>query len=586
MQQWYVSAKKADFKGIGERFGIDQVVARLIRNRGIVGNENIREFLEGGLSDIPDVRQLKDIEKLVKILIKKIEEGAKIRIIGDYDADGVMSSHILSTALKRVGANADVVIPHRIHDGYGLNRQLVENADADGVEVILTCDNGIAAIDEIAYAKELGMTVLVTDHHAIPFTEENGVQTEKESAADAVVNPHQKACEYPYKELCGAGVAWCVVCVLYEELGIDKAEAEELLEFAAVATVCDVMSLTGVNRILVKEGIRRIHNTKNIGMKALIDACGITPEQIEAFHFGFVIGPCVNATGRLDTAKRALELFSTEDPSLAREIAEELVELNVQRKELTLSGVEKARRIVAEGGYEKDPILVIYMPEVHESIAGLIAGRIREAYSRPTYVLTRAEEGAKGSGRSTEEYSMYEEMCKCSDLFTRFGGHPMAAGLSLPEENIPVFRKRINELCPCSLEELEPKVHIDMQMPVEYVTPDLIRQFSVLEPCGKDNPRPLFAEKNLSVTRLWVVGKKQNVLRLNLRTPKGRTVSAIYFGDVGKFQQYIAEKFGRGALTYEMEGRPNSVRISIVYVPKIDTYRDRENLQFEIKYYR
>jgi single-stranded-DNA-specific exonuclease len=381
-------------------------------------------------------------------------------------------------------------------------------------------------------------------------------------------------------------VAWLVVCVLYEELGIDRSEAEEMLEFAAIATVCDVMSLTDVNRILVKEGINRIHHTKNTGMKALIAACGITPEQIEAFHFGFVIGPCVNATGRLDTARRALELFSTEDPSVARGIAEELVTLNAQRKELTMAGVEKARRIVAEGGYDKDPVLVIYMPEVHESIAGLIAGRIREAYSRPTYVLTKAEEGAKGSGRSTEEYSMYEEMCKCSDLFTRFGGHPMAAGLSLPEENIPVFRKRINELCPCSLEELEPKVHIDMQMPVEYVTMDLIRQFSVLEPCGKDNPRPLFAEKNLSVIRLWVVGKKQNVLRLNLRSPKGRTVSAIYFGDIGKFQQYIAEKFGRGALTYAMEGRPNSVRISIVYVPKIDTYRDQENLQFEIKYYR
>jgi single-stranded-DNA-specific exonuclease len=321
-------------------------------------------------------------------------------------------------------------------------------------------------------------------------------------------------------------------------------------------------------------------------MRALIQACGLKPEEIEAFHFGFVIGPCVNSTGRLDTARRALELLSTEDPSEASVIADELVALNNQRKELMTAGVEKARRIVAGGGYENEPVLVIYLPEVHESIAGLIAGRMREAYNRPTFVLTRGEDGAKGSGRSTEGYNMYEEMCKCSDLFTRYGGHPMAAGLSLSEENIPIFRKRINELCPYSVEEIEPNVHIDMQMPVEYVTPGLIRQFSCLEPCGKDNPRPIFAEKNLSVTKMWIVGKKQNVLRVNLRSPKGRMVSAIYFGDIGKFQQYIAEKFGRGALINAMDGHPNPVRISMVYVPKIDTYRGGEDLQFEIKYYR
>jgi single-stranded-DNA-specific exonuclease len=586
MQKWLVAAKKADFKEIGEQFGIDQVVARLIRNRDVVGKNAIRLFLRGSLADLPDVRQMKDMEKLVSILAQKIKDGAKIRIIGDYDVDGVMSSYLLQQALARAGVRADVVIPHRIRDGYGLNLQLVEEALGDGVDTILTCDNGIAALDEIAYAKERGMTVLVTDHHAIPFTEEDGVQRERESAADAVVNPHQSACRYPYKELCGAGVAWCVIGVLYEELGIGRAEAEELLEFVAIATVCDVMSLTGVNRILVKEGIRRIHHTKNVGMRALIDACGITPEQVDAYHFGYVLGPCVNATGRLDTAKRALALFSTEDTVEAREIAAELVGLNAERKEMTLAGVEQARQLVEKGGYEQDPVLVLFLPEVHESIAGLIAGRIREAYSRPTFVLTRGEEGAKGSGRSTEEYSMYEQMCKCSDLFTRFGGHPMAAGLSLPEENIPLFRERINACCPCTLEELQPKVHIDMQMPVGYVTTELVHQFSCLAPFGKDNPRPLFVDRDLSVSRMWVVGKNRNVLRLNLRSAEGLPVSAVYFGDIEGFQSYLVEKFGQQALGLAMEGRENPIRLALVYVPKIDTYREQENLQFEIKYYR
>jgi single-stranded-DNA-specific exonuclease len=378
-----------------------------------------------------------------------------------------------------------------------------------------------------------------------------------------------------------------VTCVLYEELGIDRAEVEDMLEFVALATVCDVMSLTDVNRILVKEGLKRIHHTKNIGMQALIAACKIDPESIAAYHFGFVLGPCINSTGRLDTAMRALTLFSTEDKAEAEEIAAELVSLNIERKEITNINVEKARRMVAEGGYEKDPVLVLYMPDLHESVAGLIAGKIRETYSRPTFVLTRAVDGAKGSGRSTEEYCMIDEMRKCSELFTYFGGHPMAAGFSLPEENIPVFRKRINELCPCTIEELEPRIHIDMQMPLEYVTEDLINQFECLEPCGKDNPRPLFAEKNLSVVRMSVAGgEKRNALRFTLRSSGGRSFSAIYFGDVGKFQQYIAEKFGRGALSNAMDGYRNNIRLSLVYVPKINTYRDRKNLQFEIKYYR
>ena len=500
--------------------------------------------------------------------------------------DGVASSHLFLTALKRVGADVDVVIPHRIYDGYGLSIHLLEEAVAEGVDTILTCDNGIAALEEIRWAKEKRLTVLVTDHHAIPFEEKDGNRVEKESMADAVVNPHQSACPYPYKELCGAGVAWHVITVLYELFDIPKEEAEELLDFVALGTVCDVMSLTGVNRILVKEGLKRIKTTGNKGLRALMAACGIAPQDVSAYHFGFVLGPCVNATGRLDTARRALRLFETEDEQEAEIIADELVELNQERKELTRQGVEEAKRICGESGYEKDPVLVLFLPDVHESIAGLVAGKIREIYERPVFVLTRGEEGAKGSGRSTEAYSMYENMCACRDLFTKFGGHPMAAGLSLPEENIDLFRKRINETCPLTVEEVCPVIHIDMAMPVGYATTELVHQFSLLAPFGKDNPSPLFADRNLSVKRMWVLGKNKNVLRMTMEPEGGQPVSVIYFGDIQAFQDYIVQQYGAKELEYALHGQKNEIRLSIVYSPKIDDYQGNENLQLEMKCYR
>lgn len=586
MQKWMVAAKKADFKAIGEKFQIDQVVARIIRNRDVVGEENIRIFLEGGLSDLPDAHQMKDMKKLTEKLAEKIRNHRKIRIIGDYDVDGVTSSHLFLTALKRVGADVDVVIPHRIYDGYGLSIHLLEEAVAEGVDTILTCDNGIAALEEIRWAKEKGLTVLVTDHHAIPFEEKDGNRVEKESMADAVVNPHQSACPYPYKELCGAGVAWHVITVLYELFDIPKEEAEELLDFVALGTVCDVMSLTGVNRILVKEGLKRIKTTGNKGLRALMAACGIAPQDVSAYHFGFVLGPCVNATGRLDTARRALRLFETEDEQEAEIIADELVELNQERKELTRQGVEEAKRICGESGYEKDPVLVLFLPDVHESIAGLVAGKIREIYERPVFVLTRGEEGAKGSGRSTEAYSMYENMCACRDLFTKFGGHPMAAGLSLPEENIDLFRKRINETCSLTVEEVCPVIHIDMAMPIGYATTELVHQFSLLAPFGKDNPSPLFADRNLSVKRMWVLGKNKNVLRMTMEPEGGQPVSVIYFGDIQAFQDYIVQQYGAKELEYALHGQKNEIRLSIVYSPKIDDYQGNENLQLEMKCYR
>ena len=578
--------KGADFKGIGNKFHIDPVTARIIRNREVIGDEEIHSFLAGTLQELPDVHLMQDLDLLVELLDQKINEKAKIRIIGDYDIDGVMSSYILYRALTRCGAQVDVAIPNRITDGYGLNRNLITEALECGVDTILTCDNGIAAIEEIAYAKEAGMTVLVTDHHEIPFKDVDGERIYMRSEADAIVNPHQKTCTFPYKDLCGAGVAWAVIVALYEKNNIEQREVEDLLEFVAFATVGDIMSLTGLNRILVKEGLKRIHHTTNIGMRALVSQCGLLPEQIDTYHFGFVLGPCINAAGRLDTARRALRLFISESPEEAAAIADELVVLNEERKEMTRQGVEEAKQLVEEGGYEKDPVLILYLPDVHESIAGIIAGRIREYYYRPTFILTKAEDGVKGSGRSTEEYSMYEQMCKCSNLLTKFGGHPMAAGLSLPEENVEIFRKQMNENCPFRAEEIVQTIHIDVPMPVDYVTNALVEEFSILAPFGKDNPKPVFADRNLKISRMWVIGKNQNVLRMTLVSKQGRPLSAIYFGDIEAMRTYLVEQYGIQEVEKAFHGRENNMQISIVYSPKINTYKDSETLHFEIQYYR
>ena len=578
--------KGADFKGIGNKFHIDPVTARIIRNREVIGDEEIHSFLAGTLQELPDVHLMQDLDLLVELLDQKINEKAKIRIIGDYDIDGVMSSYILYRALTRCGAQVDVAIPNRITDGYGLNWNLITEALECGVDTILTCDNGITAIEEIAYAKEAGMTVLVTDHHEIPFKDVDGERIYMRSEADAIVNPHQKTCAFPYKDLCGAGVAWAVIVALYEKNNIEQKEAEELLEFVAFATVGDIMSLTGLNRILVREGLKRIHHTTNIGMRALISRCGLLPEQIDTYHFGFVLGPCINAAGRLDTARRALRLFISESPEEAAEVADELVILNEERKEMTRQGVEEAKQLVEEGGYENDPVLILYLPNVHESIAGIIAGRIREYYYRPTFILTKGEDGVKGSGRSTEEYSMYEQMCKCSDLLTKFGGHPMAAGLSLPEENVEAFRKQMNENCPFRAEEMVQTIHIDVPMPVDYVTNALVEEFSILAPFGKDNPKPVFADRNLKISRMWIVGKNQNVLRMTLISKQGRPLSAIYFGDIEAMQTYLMEQYGTQEVDKAFHGRENNMQISIVYSPKLNTYKDSETLQFEIQYYR
>lgn len=585
MEKWFVINKGADFAGIAKRFGISPVTARLIRNREVMGDEAIARYLKGGIGELYDPHLLLDSDRLTDILVQKIREQKKIRIIGDYDIDGVMSTYVLYKGVTRCGGRVDFQIPDRMKDGYGINDHLIEQANEADIDTIITCDNGIAAIDEIAHAKSLGMTVLVTDHHEIPYTEEMGERHYKRSEADAIVNPKQMECTYPYKNLCGAAVAWKVIQILYEKCGIAAEEAYGFLENVAFATVGDVMDLTDENRILVREGLKRIHTTTNPGMRALILQNKLELGQISSYHFGFVLGPCINASGRLETAKIALNLFLQEDVKKASEIAAELVDLNAQRKDMTAEGVELAMQQVEDGNTGKK-VLVVYLPDVHESLAGIIAGRIREAYHKPAFVLTKSEDGVKGSGRSIETYSMYEELCKCQELFTKFGGHPMAAGLSLPEANVEIFREKINACCGLTEEDFIPKIKIDIPMPVDYPDIPLVNELSLLEPFGKANVKPQFADKNLGIDRAVVVGKNQNVLKLTLRTEHGCVISAVYFGDVDAFREYYSKKYGENEVNQAFLGRKNEIRMSVVYYPEINRYQGNESVQIVIKNYQ
>lgn len=585
MENWFVINKGADFQGIGERFCISPVLARLIRNREVVGDEAIARYLNGGMECLYDPHLLKDADLLCEKLSYAVDCGKKIRIIGDYDIDGIMSTYIMYQGISRVGGTVDFQIPDRITDGYGLNENLIRRAAADGIEVIVTCDNGISAMREIALAKELGMSVLVTDHHEIPYQEEDGTRIYQKSEADAIVNPKQPDCKYPFLGLCGAAVAWKVIQVLYEKRGVAAEEAEAFLENVAFATVGDVMDLKDENRILVKEGLKRIRCTSNVGMRALILKNNLEPGQISAFHFGYVLGPCINASGRLDTAKLALKLFLEQDAPTASAIAAELTKLNSMRKDMTAEGVLSARAVV-EAGNAGEKVYVIFLPMVHESLAGIIAGRIREAYNRPTFVLTRSEDGVKGSGRSVEGYSMYDELCKCSEFFTKFGGHPMAAGLSMREESVDAFREKINICCELTEADFIPKIKIDIPMPAGYPDVALVQELTRLEPYGKGNPKPLFADRDLGIRQASIVGKNKNVLKLVLTTSRSERVSAVYFGDVAAWINYYKEKYGSDELDRAFAGQNNRIRLSVVYDPQINRYQGAETIQLVIRNYR
>ena len=569
MEKWVVCTKKADFYGIAEKFRINPVIARLIRNRDVIGDEKIQEYLHGTLADLPSGRKMKDLEKAAEILEKKIQEGCRIRIIGDYDIDGVTSTTILLKGLKRLGAKVDTCIPDRIKDGYGINEHLISKALEDGIDTIVTCDNGIAAYNEITEAKESGMTVVITDHHDVPFRDTKNGRKWIIPPADAVVNPKQQNCPYPNKNLCGAVVAWKLIWIMYENAGIPAEEILTFTELAAVATVGDVMDLQGENRIIVKEGLRQLSHTETPGLKALIQVNNLEHAEISSYHVGFVLGPCINASGRLDTASRALKLLCEQDPVEAARLAGDLIALNESRKAMTEQGKEEAIEKVENSDLKNDRVLVIYLPDCHESLAGIIAGRIRELYNKPVFVLTKGEKSAKGSGRSIEAYSMYEELVKCRDFLEQFGGHPMAAGLSIKEENIERFRKKLNENCTLTEEDLRPKIVIDVPMPVSYISRELVEQLSLLEPFGKGNVKPLFAQKNLSVLNLRIFGKNHNVAKMKLTDGSGISVDAVYFGEAEKFAEFVK----------------NHERISVTYYPEINSYQGRETLQAVIRNY-
>lgn len=569
MEKWMVYNKKADFQKIGSEFGIDPVIARLIRNRDIQDMKEIRSYLYGTLAEIPSPWKMKDMERAVQILQKKITQKKKIRIIGDYDIDGVTATCILLKGLKRLNANVDTYIPDRVKDGYGMHEQLIDKALEDGIDTILTCDNGIAAAAEIEYAKKEGLTVIVTDHHDIPFRDTEDGRIWIIPKADAVVNPKQNDCLYPNKNICGAVVAWKLIWALYERLGIDSDEIWDFLELAAIATVGDVMDLQGENRIIVKEGLKKLSSTSFEGLKALICVNYLEGAEITAYHVGFVIGPCINASGRLDTAARSLELLLADNMEDAMKLADDLYDLNQSRKAMTEQGKEQAIQSIEENNLGKDRVLVVYLPDCHESLAGIIAGRIREAYNKPVFVLTKGADGVKGSGRSIEAYSMYEELVKCSDLLTQFGGHPMAAGLSMEEKNVELFRRRLNDNCTLTEQDLIPKIMIDVPMPISYLSKKLTEQLKVLEPFGKGNSKPLFAQKNLRAVGIRVLGRNRNVAKMLLIDENGIKMDAVYFGEAQEFVDFVQAHD----------------TISVTYYPEINVFQGRENLQVVIKNY-
>lgn len=605
MAQWFVAAKKADFNKIAETFHIDPVLARVIRNRDVVEEEDIRKYLHGSKSDMYAPELMKDMDKAVELLDKKIAEGVKIRVIGDYDADGICSAYILVSGLSACGANVDTVIPHRIKDGYGLNDALIEEASADGVDTIVTCDNGIAAAPQIAYAKQLGITVVVTDHHEIPYEEmEDGSRRFILPQAAAVVDPKQEDCRYPYKNICGAVVAYKLVQRLFEcgekgmpeafvATGIKNADVkqreelmEELLEIAAFATVCDVMELRDENRIIVKCGLEHMMHTKNMGLRALIEVCGLEAKELSAYHIGFILGPCMNATGRLDTAKRALALLQSSNRAEAVEIATELRDLNDSRKEMTVKGTKEAVEQIDNSCLQQDKVLVVYMPQVHESLAGIIAGRIREKYGKPAFVLTKGEEEVKGSGRSIEAYHMYEEMTACKECFTKYGGHKMAAGLSMKEEMVDEFRRRMNEQCRLTEADFEEKVHIDVAMPLSYISKRLIQQLALLEPFGVGNTKPVFAQKDVHILNGRILGKNKNVGKYGITDGCGNYFDMMYFGDLEAFRDFLVGKAGEYMVNRLYHGERVDIPISITYYPDLNRYGGKESVQIVMQHYQ
>lgn len=586
MENWVLLRKGADFQHISEKFHISPRVASLIRNRDVIGDDAIEKYLNGTIADLYDGMLMKDMDKAVAVLGEKIKENAKIRIIGDYDIDGIQSTYILLEGFRMLGADVDSDIPDRMKDGYGLNRNLIDRALEADVDTIITCDNGIAAAEEIAYAKSMGMTIVVTDHHEVPYTEIGAGRRYILPEADAVVDPKQEDCTYPFKGLCGAAVAYKLVEALMEAMGKDAEDADYLMENVAIATIGDVMDLVDENRIFVKQGLDMLKRTENLGLKALMGCTGVNVDKLSPYHIGFVIGPCMNASGRLDTAKRALELLEAKKVAEADLLAGDLKALNDSRKDMTAQAVEEAFIQVENSELKDADVLVVYLPECHESLAGIVAGRIREKYYRPVFVLTKGAEGLKGSGRSIETWHMYEGLNRVKHLLSKFGGHKMAAGLSMPEENLEQFRKEINEKSGITPEDLNEKIAIDMQLPFECVNEKFIEELAVLEPFGKGNARPVFAERQVQVESARILGKNKNVLKLQVKDLHGTRIDAMYFGDVNTFVEYVREKFGDIACECLLRGHGHGIVMAFTYYPDINEYQGVRTPQIVIQNYK
>ena len=586
MENWVLLRKGADFQHISEKFHISPRVASLIRNRDVIGDDAIEKYLNGTIADLYDGMLMKDMDKAVAVLGEKIKENAKIRIIGDYDIDGIQSTYILLEGFRMLGADVDSDIPDRMKDGYGLNRNLIDRALEADVDTIVTCDNGIAAAEEIAYAKSMGMTIVVTDHHEVPYTEIGAGRRYILPEADAVVDPKQEDCTYPFKGLCGAAVAYKLVEALMEAMGKDAEDADYLMENVAIATIGDVMDLVDENRIFVKQGLDMLKRTENLGLKALMGCTGVNVDKLSPYHIGFVIGPCMNASGRLDTAKRALELLEAKKVAEADLLAGDLKALNDSRKDMTAQAVEEAFIQVENSELKDADVLVVYLPECHESLAGIVAGRIREKYYRPVFVLTKGAEGLKGSGRSIETWHMYEGLNRVKHLLSKFGGHKMAAGLSMPEENLEQFRKEINEKSGITPEDLNEKIAIDMQLPFECVNEKIIGELAVLEPFGKGNARPVFAERQVQVESARILGKNKNVLKLQVKDLHGTRMDAMYFGDVNTFVEYVREKFGDMACECLLRGHGHGIVMAFTYYPDINEYQGVRTPQIVIQNYK
>lgn len=586
MENWVLLRKGADFQHISEKFHISPRVASLIRNRDVIGDDAIEKYLNGTIADLYDGMLMKDMDKAVAVLGEKIKENAKIRIIGDYDIDGTQSTYILLEGFRMLGADVDSDIPDRMKDGYGLNRNLIDRALEADVDTIVTCDNGIAAAEEIAYAKSMGMTIVVTDHHEVPYTEIGAGRRYILPEADAVVDPKQEDCTYPFKGLCGAAVAYKLVEALMEAMGKDAEDADYLMENVAIATIGDVMDLVDENRIFVKQGLDMLKRTENLGLKALMECTGVNVDKLSPYHIGFVIGPCMNASGRLDTAKRALELLEAKKVAEADLLAGDLKALNDSRKDMTAQAVEEAFIQVENSELKDADVLVVYLPECHESLAGIVAGRIREKYYRPVFVLTKGAEGLKGSGRSIETWHMYEGLNRVKHLLSKFGGHKMAAGLSMPEENLEQFRKEINEKSGITPEDLNEKIAIDMQLPFECVNEKFVEELAVLEPFGKGNARPVFAERQVQVESARILGKNKNVLKLQVKDLHGTRMDAMYFGDVNTFVEYVREKFGDIACECLLRGHGHGIVMAFTYYPDINEYQGVRTPQIVIQNYK